>query len=59
MSDPGRRSSIVSEMANRPWIPNAERIMIFVTVLCVLAMLAVIGMHIGAVPGCKATHVCA
>lgn len=33
--------------------------MIFVTVLCVLAMLAVIGMHIGAVPGCKATHVCA
>jgi hypothetical protein len=45
-------------MANRPWIPGAERMMIFVVVLCVLAMLAVIGMHIGVVPGCKATNVC-
>jgi hypothetical protein len=45
-------------MANRPWLPAAEKIMILVTVICVLAALAVVGLHAGIIPGCKATRVC-
>jgi hypothetical protein len=32
-------------------MPAAERIMILVVVICVVAMLVVIGMHLGIVPG--------
>lgn len=32
--------------------------MVLIVVICVLAMLAVVGMHAGIVPGCKATNVC-
>jgi len=45
-------------MANQPWMPAAEKIMVLVVVVCVVAMFAVIGMHLGVVPGCKATRVC-
>jgi len=45
-------------MANQPWIPAAERIMILVVVICVLAMIMVIGMHLGVIPWCKASRVC-
>jgi hypothetical protein len=53
-----RRSYIVSEMANQPWMPAAEKIMVLFVVICVVAILAVIGMHLGIVPGCTATRVC-
>ncbi|MGD0084390.1 MAG: hypothetical protein ABSD78_14515 [Acidimicrobiales bacterium] len=45
-------------MANQPWIPAAEKLMILVVVVCVLAMLTVVGMHLGVIPGCKASKVC-
>lgn len=32
--------------------------MVLVVVICLLAILAVIGMHLGVVPGCKATRIC-
>jgi len=32
--------------------------MILVVVVCVLAMLTVVGMHLGVIPGCKASKVC-
>jgi hypothetical protein len=45
-------------MADRLWLSAGERMMILVVVICVLAILAVVGMHIGIVPGCKATRIC-
>jgi hypothetical protein len=45
-------------MADRMWLSVGERLMILVVVICVLAVLAVVGMHIGIVPGCKATRIC-
>jgi hypothetical protein len=38
-------------VANRPWMPAAEKIMILVVVVCVVGMLAVIGIHLGILPG--------
>ncbi len=55
---PPLRSVYRGAMADQPWVPTAEKIMIAIVVLCVLAMLVVIGMHLGIVPGCKSTHVC-
>jgi hypothetical protein len=45
-------------VADRPWLPAAEKIMILVVVLCVVAMLAIVGMHLGVVPGCKTMKIC-
>jgi hypothetical protein len=45
-------------MANQPWIASAEKIMILVVVICLLGMITVVGMHLGVIPGCKASRVC-
>jgi hypothetical protein len=45
-------------MANEPWVAAAEKIMLALVVLCLLAVLAIVGMHVGVVPGCKTTKIC-
>ena len=45
-------------MANAPWVGTAEKIMLVLVAICVLAMLAIVAMHAGIIPGCKATRVC-
>ncbi|MGH9296623.1 MAG: hypothetical protein ACRDZP_01440 [Acidimicrobiales bacterium] len=45
-------------MADRMSLSVGEVMMVFAVVICLLAILAVIGMHLGIVPGCKATRVC-
>jgi hypothetical protein len=45
-------------VADRSWLSAAEKIMVLVVVICLLAILAVIGMHLGIVPGCKTTRIC-
>jgi hypothetical protein len=39
-------------------LTSAEKMMILVVVVCLVAILAVIAMHLGVVPGCKATKIC-
>ena len=45
-------------MADRILFSAGEKVMLLVVAICVLAMLAVIAMHLGIVPGCKATGIC-